>query len=337
MKQVHAYAAHSAGEKFQEFTYELPELGTEEVDIKVEYCGLCHSDYSVWHNEWGNAQYPLVPGHEAVGIVQAVGNHVKNLKVGDKVGLGWYSKSCMHCDQCMTGAQNLCENSEATIIGRHGGFADMVRSHWSWATPLPDGIDMAKAGPLFCGGITVFNPILVADVKPYDRVGVIGIGGLGHMAVQFLNKWGCEVTAFSSNPAKNDEIMAMGAHRIVNSRKDEEIQAIAGQLDFILNTTNVSLNWANYLTALKPKGTLHTVGAVLEPMAIPAFGMIGGEKSVSGSPLGSIGLTRKMLAFCVRHDIYPIVEEFPMSQVNEAMQHLKDGKARFRVVLKNDF
>lgn len=337
MKTVQAYAAHTAGEKFEPFSYELPEIGVEDVDIHIEYCGLCHSDYSVWHNEWGNAQYPLVPGHEIVGIVEAVGEHVKNVKIGDRVGLGWYSKSCLHCDQCMNGAQNLCENSESTIIGRHGGFANKVRGHWSWVIPLPDGIDMTKAGPLFCGGITVFNPILVADVKPYDKVGVIGIGGLGHLAVQFLNKWGCEVTAFSSSKDKTQEILNMGAHHVVNSRKEEEIQAIAGQLDFILNTTNVSLNWMSYLIALKPKGTLHTVGAVLEPMAIPAFGLIGGEKTVSGSPLGSIALNRKMLEFCVRHDIYPVVEEFPMSQINEAMQHLEDGKARFRIVLKNDF
>lgn len=337
MKKVQAYAAQAMGEKFEPFEYELPNLGTEEVDIKVEYCGLCHSDYSVWHNHWGNAQYPLVPGHEAVGIVEAVGSHVKNLKVGDKVGLGWYSKSCLHCDQCMDGSQHLCENGESTIIGRYGGFANKVRSHWSWAIPLPEGIDMAKAGPLFCGGITVFNPILVANVKPYDKVGVIGIGGLGHMAVQFLNKWGCEVIAFSSSENKKQEILDMGAHSVVNSRNPEEIQAIAGKLDFILNTTNVSLNWNDFLVALKPKGTLHTVGVVLEPMQIPAFGLIGGEKSVSGSPLGSIALTRKMLEFCVRHNIYPITEEFPMSEINSAMQHLEEGKARYRIVLKNDF
>ncbi len=232
-------------------------------------------------------------------------------------------------------SQHLCANNEATIVGRHGGFADYVRGHWSWAIPLPDAIDLAKAGPLLCGGITVFNPIILAGVKPTDTVGVIGIGGLGHMALKFLKHWGCEVVAFSSNPAKKEEILKMGASKVVNSRSPEELADVAGKLSFILNTTNVSLDWNAYLTCLKPKGKFHTVGAVLEPMAIPAFSLIMGEKTVGGSPIGSPELTKTMLDFCVRHNIYPTVEEFPMEKVNEAMAHLEEGKARFRIVLKN--
>ena len=241
------------------------------------------------NNDWGQTQFPFVPGHEIVGEVVSKGNEVKNIEVGDKVGLGWFSGSCMHCNNCMSGNHHLCATTEQTIVGRHGGFADHVRSHWSWATPLPEGIDMKSAGPLFCGGITVFNPIILADVKPTDKVGVVGIGGLGHLAIKFLHFWGCEVVAFSSNPEKRNQIISMGAHRVVNSRDPEELAGIAGSLDFILNTTNVSLDWNSYLGALAPKGKLHTVGAVLEPMAIPAFSLIGGEKSVSGSPLGSPG------------------------------------------------
>ena len=333
--KVNAYAAQEANGNLEKFTYELGEIGSEEVDIKVSYCGICHSDLSMIKNEWGMTQYPIVPGHEIVGEVVAAGSAVKNVKVGDRVGLGWFSASCMSCDQCMDGSHHLCSKGEATIVGRHGGFADYVRGHWSWAIPLPEKIDMSKAGPLLCGGITVFNPIILADVKPTDTVGVIGIGGLGHMALKFLKHWGCEVIAFSSNPDKKQQILDMGATRVVNSRSPEELESIAGKLDFILNTTNVSLDWNSYLTTLAPKGTLHTVGAVLEPMAIPAFSLIGGEKSVAGSPLGSPALTRTMLEFCVRHDIYPTVEEFPMSEVNEALGHLEEGKARYRIVLKN--
>ncbi len=334
MKTVHAYAAQEAGGKLNPFTYELPELGSEEVDIKVHYCGICHSDLSMLGNEWGMTQYPFVPGHEIVGEVIAVGSEVKNLELGNLVGLGWNSASCMHCDQCMNGSHHLCTSVEGTIVGRHGGFADQVRGHWSWAIPLPEGIDLKKAGPLLCGGITVFNPIILAGVKATDRVGVIGIGGLGHMALKFLNKWGCEVIAFSSNPDKKEQILAMGATKVINSRNPEELESIAGSLDFILNTTNVSLDWNSYLTALGPQGKFHTVGAVLEPMAIPAFSLIMGEKTVGGSPLGSPALTRTMLEFCVRHDIYPMVEEFPMTEVNKAMDHLEKGKARYRIVLK---
>ena len=280
-------------------------------------------------------EYPFVPGHEIIGEVIATGNAVKNVAVGDKVGLGWMSASCMSCEQCMDGDHHLCPKSEATIVGRNGGFADKVRGHWSWAIPLPKDIDMSKAGPLLCGGITVFNPIILAGVKPTDTVGVIGIGGLGHMAVKFLKYWGCDVIAFSSNPSKKDSILKMGASRVINSTVPEELESIAGTVDFILNTTNVTLDWNSYLTALAPKGRFHTVGAVLEPMAIPAFSLIMGEKSVAGSPIGSPALTKTMLDFCVRHGIYPEVEEFPMEQVNEALEHLEKGKARYRIVLKN--
>jgi uncharacterized zinc-type alcohol dehydrogenase-like protein len=334
MSKVKAYAATEAGGVLSSFTYDQGPLGSEEVDIKVHYCGICHSDLSMLNNEWSMTQYPFVPGHEIVGEVTAIGDKVKKVKVGDRVGLGWNSASCMHCKQCMEGQHHLCYNLEMTIVGRHGGFADKVRGHWSWTVPLPKEIDMAKAGPLLCGGITVFNPIILAGVKATDKVGVIGIGGLGHMALKFLNKWGCEVIAFSSNPDKKEQILKMGATKVINSRDPEELKSIQGSLDFILNTTNVSLDWDSYLGALAPRGRFHTVGAVLEPLAIPAFSLIMGEKSVAGSPLGSPALTATMLDFCVRHNIYPMVEEFPMDKVNEAMEHLHEGKARYRIVLK---
>ena len=335
MKTVNAYATEAPKAKLQPFTYELSAIGGEEVDIKVHYCGLCHSDMSMINNDWGMSQYPLVPGHEVVGEIVAVGNQVKSLKVGDKVGLGWMSESCMHCHECMDGSHHLCSNGESTIVGRHGGFADYVRGHWSWAIPLPKDIDMSKAGPLLCGGITVFNPIILSGVKPTDKVGVIGIGGLGHMAIKFLKHWGCEVIAFSSNPNKKAEILAMGANRVIDSTNSEELESVAGELNFILSTVNVTLDWNAYLSCLAPKGKFHVVGAALEPMAIPAFSLIMGEKTVGGSPIGSPALIQTMLEFCVRHNIYPTVEEFPMAKVNDALAHLESGKARFRIVLKN--
>ena len=332
--KVNALAVNQPNEKLKPFTYELDELGSEDIDVKVLYCGICHSDMSMMNNEWGLTQYPIVPGHEIVGEVLGVGSSVKNIKAGDNVGIGWLSSSCMSCSECMSGDHNLCASGEGTIIGRHGGFSEYVRSHWSWAIPIPDGMDLSKTGPLLCGGITVFSPMYLSNIKPTDSVGVIGIGGLGHLAIKFLKHWGCEVIAFSSNSSKEAEILEMGASKVINSKDSKQLEMVSGKLKFILNTTNVSLDWNSYLSALSPKGKLHTVGAVLEPMEIPAFSLIMGDKSVGGSPIGSPELIRLMLEFCKRHNIYPDVEEFPMNMANEAVEHLKEGKARYRVVLK---
>ncbi|MDR0534724.1 MAG: NAD(P)-dependent alcohol dehydrogenase [Verrucomicrobiales bacterium] len=334
---IRAYATSGKGQPLQPIEYSPGELQDEQVEIKISHCGICHSDLSMIDNDWGMSAYPLVPGHEIIGTVSAVGSHAKNVKVGQRVGLGWFSGSCMACSECMSGNHNLCTHAESTIVHRHGGFADRVRCHWSWAIPLPEQLDFTKAGPLFCGGITVFNPIVQCGVKPTDRVGVIGIGGLGHMALSFLNKWGCEVYAFTSSESKREEALKLGAHQVVNSRDSAQLQKIAGSLDFIISTVNVSLDWNAILGALAPRGRLHLVGAVLEPIPVPAFTLIGGQKAISGTPLGSPATTARMLDFCARHDIAPVTEHFPMSKVNDAIEHLRAGKARYRIVLENDF
>jgi len=333
---IRAFAARQKKGDLTPFEFDPGTLGDEQVEIAVSHCGVCHSDLSMLDNEWGMAKYPFVPGHEVVGTVAAVGNRVTTAKPGDRVGLGWYSRSCNVCKQCTSGDQNLCATAEGTIIGRHGGFADKVRAHAGWVTPLPAGLDPATAGPLFCGGVTVFNPLVQFDVRPTHRVGVVGIGGLGHLALAFLNKWGCDVTAFSSSAGKTDEAIKLGAHRVVNSKDDAAMKKLAGSLDFILVTVNATLNWPAYINALAPRGRLHFVGAVLEPVALPVFPLIMGQKSVSGSPLGSPATTAAMLAFCARHQIAPVTETFPLSKVNDAIAHLRAGKARYRIVLEND-
>lgn len=330
---IRAWAADTAGAALQPFEYAPGPLQAEQVELHVEHCGICHSDLSMLDDEWGRTAFPFVPGHEVVGTVVARGEQVRNLSVGDRVGLGWFSASCMHCSQCMAGSQHLCNSGEETIVGRHGGFADRVRCHWSWAIRLPAKLDHHSAGPLFCGGITVFNPIVEYGVKPTDRVGVVGIGGLGHMAVRFLNRWGCEVTAFTSNEAKRAEAQALGAHHVVPSADKAALKKLAGSLDFILVTVNVALDWSAYLRTLRPRGRLHFVGAVLDPLQINAFNLIGGQKTISGSPVGSPATTATMLDFCARHGIAPQVERFPMSRVNDALDHLRAGKARYRVLL----
>lgn len=337
MRTVHAYAANNVKGSLEPFEFSLPDVGPDQVDIKVKYCGVCHSDLSMLNNDWEVSAFPLVPGHEIVGEIVDKGEHVNGLEIGDEVGLGWFSESCMHCFNCLSGDHNLCVTPEQTIVERYGGFADYVRCHWVWASLIPKGLDLAKLGPMFCGGITVFNPLTQFNVQPTDRVGVIGVGGLGHLAIQFLNKWGCEVTAFTSSPDKADEAEKLGAHNVVNSRDTGELEKIAGSMNFIINTTNADLNWDAYINVLAPKGRLHIVGVVPAPIPSPVFPLIVGQKSVSGSPLGNPATIQQMLEFCSRHSILPVTEEFAMSDVNNAFEHLKAGKARYRIVLKADF
>lgn len=330
---IKAFAALQAKAPLQHFEFDPGVLGPDEVEIKVQSCGVCHSDLSMLDNDWQMSNYPFVAGHEVVGVVNALGDRVKHLEPGQTVGLGWYSRSCMECPQCMGGDHNLCAKAQGTIVGRFGGFADFVRCHGAWAIPLPKGVDAAKAGPLFCGGITVFNPIVQFDVRPTNRVGVIGIGGLGHMAIRFLKAWGCEVTAFSSTANKEAEARGLGAHNFVNSSDAAQLQKIAGSLDFILSTVNVNLDWAAYVNALSPRGRLHLVGVVPEPIPANVMPLIMGQRAISGSPLGSPATTATMLDFCARHQIAPVTETFPASKINDALERLRSGKARYRVVV----
>lgn len=329
----HTYAAMAPGAPLAPFAYDPGPLLAEQVEIEVLSCGICHSDLSMLKNEWGSTQWPLVPGHEGVGRIVAVGAQVKARTVGQLVGLGWLTNSCLHCRQCLAGEQHLCPKVEKTIVGHHGAFADRVRTSWIWAIPLPAQLDPATAGPLFCGGITVFSPFVHLGVRPTDRVGVVGIGGLGHLALMFADKWGCEVTAFTSTAAKGEEARKFGAHHVVDSRDPKAIRAIAGTLDLILVTVNVMLDWDSYLRALAPKGRLHVVGALPEPMALKTGILLSGQKSVSSSPTGSPTVMAQMLDFAARHKIAPMIETFPMSRVNDALKHLADGKARYRLVL----
>jgi uncharacterized zinc-type alcohol dehydrogenase-like protein len=336
MSEIRALAASAAGGKLEAFTYDPGPLGDEQVEIEVHYCGICHSDIVMLNNEFHLTRFPFVPGHEAIGTVTALGRGAKNVSLGQTVGLGWNSSSCMFCPQCLSGDHNLCRNLEVTILGRYGAFATRVRCHWCWASPIPQELDPAVAGPLLCGGVTVFNPLVQHNVRPTARVGVIGIGGLGHMALQFCNKWGCDVTAFSSSAAKADEARQMGAHHVIDTHSAEQLAKVAGSFDFILSTVSAPLDWSLYLNALAPKGHLHVVGVVAEPMAISAPSLFLTQHSVGGSPTGAPATISTMLEFCARHGVRPITEEFPMSRANEAMAHLEAGKARYRIVLKND-
>lgn len=331
-----AWVAHSPRSAMVRETIDLGPLGDEEVEVAVEHCGLCHSDLSVLNNDWGLSQYPAVLGHEVIGRITSVGPSTKGRAIGDRVGVGWASGSCMHCRQCMSGNQHLCPEGLYTIIGHRGGFASHVRAHWAWAIPLPDGLDLADAGPLLCGGVTVFSP-LARFAKSTSRAGIIGIGGLGHMAVKFAAACGCDVTAFTSSESKFDEARGFGASHVVSSKDSGAIKKLAGTLDLLISTVNVPLDWDLLIGTLAPNGRLHVVGAVTQPIPVAVFSLIMGQRSVSGSPTGPPVMIEDMLGFAARHGISPQTEHFPMSRINEAFARLESGKARYRIVLDADF
>jgi uncharacterized zinc-type alcohol dehydrogenase-like protein len=331
-----AWVAKAAKQPMVLETVDLGPLGAEDVEVAVENCGLCHSDLSVLNNDWGISQYPAILGHEVIGRITVVGPNAKRLQVGQRVGVGWYSGSCMHCQQCMSGSHHLCPQVQPTILGHRGGFATHVRTHWAWAIPLPEKLRFAEAGPLFCGGITVFAPLLMY-VKPTDRVGILGIGGLGHMAVKFAAAYGCNVTAFTSSESKFDEAKGFGANHVVSSRDSAAIKNLAGSFDLLISTVNATLDWDAMIGTLAPNGRLHFVGAVLEPIPVSAFPLIMQQRSVSGSPGGSPVAIRAMLDFAARHNIAPQTEHFPMSKISEAFARLESGKARYRIVLDANF
>ena len=331
-----AWVARAPNQPIVLETVDLGTLGSEDVEVAVENCGLCHSDLSVLNNEWGISQYPAVLGHEVIGRVTAVGPNAKGVAVGDHVGVGWNSASCMHCKQCMSGSQHLCPQVQPTIVGHRGGFATHIRAHWAWAIPLPQNLNPADAGPLLCGGITVFAP-LAMYAKPTQRVGIIGIGGLGHMAVKFAAAYGCDVTAFTSSESKFDEAKGFGANHVVSSRDSAALQKLAGTFDLLISTVNVKLDWDAMIAALAPNGRLHLVGAVLEPVPISVFSLMMQQRSVSSSPTGSPVSIESMLGFASRHNIAPQTEHYPMSKINDAFARLQSGKARYRIVLDADF
>ena len=331
-----AWVAKGAKEPMGLETVDLGPVGAEDVEVAVESCGLCHSDLSILNNEWGISQYPAILGHEVIGRITALGPNAKGLKVGQRVGVGWNSGSCMHCHQCMSGNHHLCPQVQATIVGHRGGFATHVRSHWAWAVPLPEKLNCAEAGPLLCGGVTVFAP-LALHARPTDRVGIIGIGGLGHMAVKFAAAYGCDVTAFTSSEGKFDEAKGFGANHVVSSRDSAAIKKLGGSFDLLISTVNAKLDWDAIIGTLAPNGRLHVVGAVLEPIPIAAFSLIMQQRSVSGSPSGSPVAIETMLDFAARHNIAPQTEHFPMSKINEAFARLASGEARYRIILDADF
>lgn len=335
MAQIQGLAVHAAGAELLPFRYDPGELKPQEVEIDISHCGICHSDLHLISNDWGISQYPFIPGHEIIGAVSALGSGIHSLKLGQRVGLGWQSNSCGECEWCIQGMENLCASAEATCVHRHGGYATRVRANSRFVIPIPDALSSETTAPLLCGGITVYNPLRAHGINPSSRVGVIGIGGLGHMAIQFARVFGAEVTAFSTSAAKEQEVLSLGAHHFVNTRETRSLKKVSGSLDFILSTVNADQDWSIFMQALRPTGTLCFVGIPPSPFTLQAFPLISGIRSVTGNPTGSPFRIREMLDVAARHAIKAQTESFPMAQANEAVERVKKNKVRYRAVLTN--
>jgi uncharacterized zinc-type alcohol dehydrogenase-like protein len=327
------WAALAPREPLKPFTWEPGALGPHEVEIAVAHAGICHSDLHLVDDAWKMSVYPFVPGHEVVGVVTERGSAVKHLAPGQRVGVGWQSSACLVCDLCLERQDNLCPAQTATCVGRHGGFADRVRADSRYAFALPDDLDGAAAAPLLCGGATVYAPLRRHGIDATSSVGVIGIGGLGHIAVQMLRALGCEVTAFSSSASKRDEAMRMGAHHFVASTEPRELHKHAGRFHLLLSTVHVKLDWITFLETLRPNGTLCFLGSPPGILQIPGGALFKGQKSITASEIADRATIAEMLRFSARHHVAPIVERMPLGRVNEAMDRVRRNEARYRMVL----
>jgi uncharacterized zinc-type alcohol dehydrogenase-like protein len=335
MSPIQGLAAHAAGAELLPFRYEPGTLGARDVEIGISHCGICHSDLHLISNDWGISQYPFIPGHEIIGTITEVGSDVRLLTVGQRVGLGWQSNSCGECEWCTRGMENLCLSSEGTCVRRHGGYATHVRANARFVFPIPEALNSEHAAPLLCGGITVYNPLRSHGINPSSRVGVIGIGGLGHIAIQFARVFGAEVTAFSTSAEKEKETRELGAHRFVNTRESRALKEVAGSLDFVISTVNADQDWSVYIQTLRPTGTLCFVGVPPSPVSMQAFPLISGMRSITGSPIGSPHMIREMLDVAARHEVKAITQSFSMAKVNDALAKVKKNKVRYRAVLAN--
>ena len=331
---IRAFAALNPKALLVPHQYEPAPLGPFDVEIAISHCGICHSDIHLIDDDWAMSKYPLVPGHEIVGTVWAAGPEVAALTIGERVGVGWQAGSCFACEWCERGEEQCCSRQVATCVERQGGFAESIRLDSRFVYPIPEDLASPDAAPLLCGGITVYSP-LAAYVRPAFRVGIIGLGGLGHMAVQFARAFGCEVTAFSTSPDKSADATRLGAHHFVVSTDAAEMERAADSLDFLLSCVSAPLDWPAWLKILRPRGTLCLVGASTGTLDVMPVALVIPQKSIVGSVIGSRAGTREMLQFAARHGITARTEVVPMAQVNAAIDKVRQNRARYRMVLAN--
>ncbi len=342
MISIRAYAARDAKSPLAPFQLERREPGAQDVQLEILYCGICHSDLHQARNEWGGSLYPMVPGHEIVGRVVRTGSAVKKFKVGDLAGVGCMVDSCRSCDGCKEGLEQYCEAGNIpTYNGREkdgktltqGGYSEAIVVDEDFVLKIPANLDPAKAAPLLCAGITTYSPLKQWKVGPGQRVGVVGLGGLGHMGVKLARAMGAHVIVFSHTDKKKQDALRLGAHEVVVSSNRDEMAAHRGKLDFILDTVSAQHDLNAYLRLLRRDGHLVLVGGPEKPLEVQAFALIARRRSFSGSMIGGIPETQEMLDFCAQHGIVSDIELIPIQQVNEAYERMLKGDVRYRFVI----
>lgn len=331
--QFHGYAALAKGQALEPYSFEPAELGPTDVEVTITHCGVCHTDIHLIDNDWGNSRYPIVPGHEIIGTVAAIGPGVQRLRPGQRVGVGYQADACMECYRCIKGDENLCKRIVRTCVGRPGGFASSIRVSSHFVFPIPDPLSSEKAAPLLCGGVTVYAPLRHYGINPSMRVGIIGVGGLGHLGIQFASAFGCHVTAFSTTPEKEEEARALGADRFICIRDNAAMAAANDSLDFIVSTVHADLSWMQFVTMLRVDGKLCFVGVPSAPVSVPAGLLLSARRSICGSLIGSRAMMHETLEFAARHGIEAKTETMPIAEVNAALDKVRRNRARYRMVL----
>ena len=342
MTTAKAYAASSATAFLAPFQFERRAVGPHDVQIEIAYCGICHSDLHQVRNEWGNSTYPMVPGHEIVGKVTAVGDHVKGFKAGDLAGVGCLVDSCRTCPSCQRQLEQFCEKGAAfsyngTEMDRktvtQGGYSSSIVTDEAFVLKISPKLNLAAAAPLLCAGITTYSPLRHWKTKAGDKVGVVGLGGLGHMAVKLAAAMGAEVTMLSTSKSKEADARKLGAHHFGLTSDDATFKKLAGHFDLIIDTISAPHDYNKYLGLLRVEGTMVLLGVPPEPTPVSAFPLIMGRRSLSGSLIGGIAETQEMLDFCAEHNIVSDIELIPVQQVNEAYERMLKNDVRYRFVL----
>lgn len=334
LSTIHGYAARAPGKPLKRQTFKAPKLGENDVRVSVTHCGVCHTDVSAINDYYGITKYPFVPGHEIVGYVTAVGSAASDFKEGDRVGVGWQGRSCMKCEWCLNGEEHLCMDIvKSATWDPYGGFSSSVIADSRFAYRLPKAMRPEVAAVLLCAGVTVYSPLRTYAKGSGIKMGIVGVGGLGHLAIQFAHALGFEVTAISSSPEKKEEALGFGADHFIDSNDQDALRRVEFGFNLLLCTASGGVNWEALLETLRKKGKLILAGFPI--IALKPIDLVAHELSITGSFLGNRTAMKETLMFAQAHGIEPKIELMPMARVNEAIQRVKENKARYRIVLVN--